>query len=79
MSGKRIRVVSYVIVASGAVNAQFRSGANTNLTGAMRLVEAGGVSAHFDGGLFQTAVGEALNLNLSAAVQVSGHLTYEEV
>lgn len=79
VSGKRIRVVAYAVVASGTVNVQFRSGDNTNLTGSMRLVEAGGIAHAFDGGLFQTAVGEALHINLSAPVAVGGYVVYEEV
>jgi len=79
VSGKRIRVVAYALVASAAVNVQFRSGSTTNLTGPMRLVEAGGVAHAFEGGLFQTNVGESLNINLSANVQVGGYVVYEEV
>ena len=29
--------------------------------------------------LFETAAGELLNLNLGGAVQVSGHVTYQEI
>lgn len=79
VSGKRIRVVAYAVVASGTVNVRFRSGSSTNLTGVMRLVEAGGIAHAFEGGLFQTDVGEALNINLSANVQVGGYLVYEEI
>lgn len=80
VSGKRIRVVAYAVVSSGAVNVRFRSGANTNLTGPMRLVEAGGVAHAFEGGLFETAVGDALNINLtSPPAQVGGYVVYEEV
>lgn len=79
VSGKRIRVVAYAVVSSGTVNVRFRSGSTTNLTGAMRLVEAGGVAHAFEGGLFQTDVGEALNINLSANTQVGGYVVYEEI
>jgi hypothetical protein len=79
VTGKKIKVVSYVLVASGAVSVQWRSNA-TALTGAMSLAGNGGLvvpgqpSAH----LLQTAVNEPLNLNLSAGVQVSGHVAYFE-
>lgn len=79
VSGKQIRVVAYAVVSSGTVNVRFRSGANTNLTGPMRLVEAGGVAHAFDGGLFQTNVGESLNINLSTNTQVGGYVVYEEI
>lgn len=79
VSGKQIRVVAYAVVSSGTVNVRFRSGANTNLTGIMRLVEAGGIAHAFDGGLFQTNVGESLNINLSTNTQVGGYVVYEEI
>lgn len=79
VSGKRIRVVAYALVAGGSVNVRFRSGSTTNLTGSMRLVEAGGIAHSFDGGLFQTAVSEPLIINLSTNTQVGGYVVYEEV
>lgn len=85
VAGKKIRVLSYVIIAAGAVTAKWQS-ASTDLTGAMSLAANGGaapsVSVLAPGGvygLFETASGEALNLNLGGAVNVSGHLTYIEV
>ena len=78
VSGKVIRVLSYVIVADGAVAAKFTSGtAGTALTGAMSLSANGGVAAPFNPvGHFQTGSGVALVLNLGAAVGARGHLTY---
>lgn len=82
-AGRRIRVVSYVLVAAGAVTAKWQS-ASTDLTGAMSLITGTPLpvapfplrhSGGYDGHL-QTAPGEALNLTLGGAVQVSGHLTY---
>lgn len=76
VSGKRIRVLSYAIVANAAVNVKFQS-ASTDLTGLLYLAANGGAAVAFEGmGCFQTAVGEALNINLSGAVAVGGHLTY---
>lgn len=72
----QIKVVSYVIVGGGAVSVTFQSGA-TALTGAMSLTAGGGVSANGAGSpLLQAAAATVLNINLSAAVQVSGHLAY---
>lgn len=79
----RIRVHNYVLVAGGTVNATFKSG-STALTGAMPLASTGGVSspnavpteAEQQACLFFTAKNEALVLNLSGAVQVSGHVAY---
>lgn len=78
VTGKRIRAVAFALVAAGTVNVKFKRG-STDITGTMRLVEAGGIAHAFEGGLFQTNVGEALNINLSANVQVGGYLVYEEI
>lgn len=79
VASKKIRVLSYVIVADAGVVAKFRS-ATTDITGAMALSANGGVSAGFNPyGHFETAAGVALNLNLGAAIGVRGHLTYLEV
>jgi hypothetical protein len=78
--GKQIRVLQYVLVAAGAVGAEFRSGSASALTGSMPLAANGGVGVSASVlGHFETALGEALTLNLSAAVSVAGHLTYVEV
>jgi hypothetical protein len=78
VSGRRIRVIAYALVASAAVDVKFRSG-NNDITGSMRLVEGGGIAHAYDGGLFQTAVGQPLNINLSANVNVGGYVVYREV
>jgi hypothetical protein len=82
ISDKKIRVVSYVIIAAGAVTAAWQSG-STPLSGPMSLAASGGASASIGilapigtYGLFQTNANEALNLNLGGAVNVSGHLCY---
>jgi hypothetical protein len=77
--GLKIKVLQYTIVAVGAVNATFRSAA-TAKTGAFPLVANSGIASPYvppnAGHLFETAANEALNLNLSAAVAVTGHITY---
>lgn len=78
VSGRKITVHGYTLVAAGAVTVQWRSAA-TAKTGVMSLAANGTVSAYSptaDMPLFQTAEGEALNLQLGGAVQVSGHLVY---
>jgi hypothetical protein len=79
VSGKRITVCGYAVIGDGAVDAKFRSG-TTDLTGPFGLAANGGVSYGGNQGspAFQTAKGAALNLNLSGAVQASGHVTYVE-
>jgi hypothetical protein len=78
VSGKRIRVIAYAVVASATVNIKFRSG-TTDITGSMRVVEGGGIAHAYDGGLFQTAVGQPLNINLSANATVGGYVVYREI
>lgn len=78
---KKIRVLSYLIVSAGTATAAFQSGATgTALTGAMSLIANGRISAEFSpAGHFETAAGVLLNLSLSAGIQMSGHLVYQEV
>lgn len=81
VTGKKIRVLSYAIVAAGAVTVRFESGADgTALSGVMSLAANGGLSCSFnEGGWFETAAATLLNMELGGAVQVSGHLSYIEV
>jgi len=78
VSGKRIRVIAYAVIANATVSIKFQSG-TTDITGSMRVVEGGGIAHAYDGGLFQTAVGQALNINLSANATVGGYVVYREV
>lgn len=80
VSGKKIRVLAYNFVASGAVNAKWRSG-TTDITGLTYMDAAGkGKVAPFSPvGWFETAASEALNLNLSGAVAVGGEVVYVEI
>lgn len=80
VTGKRILVLAYNYVSNGAVNAHWRS-ASTAITGPMYMDGAakGKVCPYNPKGWCKTAVGEALNLNLSAAVAVGGEITYAEI
>lgn len=76
----KIKVVGFFLVAAGAVAVRFKSGAGTNLTGAMPLAANGGLAvpagadfAH----IMETAINQALVLNLGGAIQVSGGLIYK--
>ena len=75
VSGKRIRVVSFFVVAAAANSITWKS-ATTAIAGPMALAQNGGVSAEAEVGLCETAMGEALNLALSAATQVGGGVAY---
>lgn len=77
--GKSLRVTDYTAVAAGTVSVKFKSAA-TDISGAMPLVANAQLqSVDAAAGVLQTAQGEALVLNLSAAIAVGGHLTYVEV
>jgi hypothetical protein len=79
VAGKKIRVLAYVLVASGGANTcEWRDGA-TPVSGGMGFDQYGGASAACSNGLFETTANTALNLNLSAATSVDGHITYVEV
>lgn len=75
VTGKKIRVLSYMVSKSDAVNMKFRSG-TTDITG---LLYNGAAPSFSPVGHFETAAGAALNINLSGAVAVGGHLVYVEV
>lgn len=81
VTSKKIRVTSLFMVAGGAVTARFQSGAGgTALTGQMVMAANGVLSLpHNPAGWFETAAGQLLNLELSAAVSVDGALNYVEV
>jgi hypothetical protein len=77
VTGKRIIVLSYTLLAGGTVNVTFQSAA-TAISGAMPLVANAGIAISDNNGLMDTVAGEALNLLSSDAIQVSGHLSYIE-
>ena len=78
VAGKQIKVHGYMLVAAGAVNVTWKNG-TTALTGAMTM--AAGTPIDADQGSdyawwFLLDTNTALNLTLSGAVQVSGHVSY---
>jgi len=80
VASKSIRVLSYVLVASGGANTvTWKSATAGNISGGMGVADTGGISANSETGLFQTTAGEALELTLSAATSVDGHISYIEV
>lgn len=82
VSSKKLRILGYVLTGNGAVNAKWVSHATTSTaTGLIYIAAAGGgAAAPFNPvGWFETVAGEALDLNLSGATAVGGHLVYIEV
>lgn len=80
VAGKKIRVLAIVLISDGTVDVRFESGAGgTALTGQMPLLVNTGFSIASAWGLFETASNTLLNLELSAAINVHGWITYIEV
>jgi len=81
VSAKKIRVLSLTVVAVGAVDFRLEDGAaGTALSGIMSLTTNSGFTLPFSPvGHSETTANTLLNMELSAAVQVSGLLTYVEV
>jgi hypothetical protein len=79
VTGKRIRVLQFALVAVGAVTVRFESAASgTALTGQMSFAANGGIAPPFcPVGHFETVAGELLNLELGGAVSVDGWLVYQ--
>lgn len=80
VSGKKIRVVGGMLMATADITVKFQSGAGgTDLTGPLPVGAKGGFAiATSPWGSFETASGALLNLNLSAGA-VGGFLVYLEV
>lgn len=82
VTSKKIRVLSYSLMAAGAVNARFQTAvAGAYLTGLKYFAAAGaGIVAPYNPkGWFETVAGDLLNLELSGAVAVGGEFSYIEV
>lgn len=80
VTSKKIRVLNYVLVSNGTVNAKWVSVSTGDISGLSYLVANTGVSSGYaPTGHFETTAGEALSLNLSGAVAVGGHISYIEV
>lgn len=81
VTGKRIRVMSFVGVATAAATVAFQSGAGgTALTGTMALAANGQINLPYNpSGHCETAAGALLNLSMGVTGPVTGVLTYKEV
>jgi len=87
-AGYRIRVYGYFIKATGTVNVTLKSGAAGTVhagpmactaTDAEMIAPLGPIGPGGQMGWFDTDVGADLNVNLSAGVQVGGHIAYDYV
>jgi hypothetical protein len=83
VAGSAVRVTSFCLSFGSAVNVKFKDGATSDLTGLLYALGTAplpiraapsGANAR---GHFQTSKGNALVLNLSAAIAVGGWIVYE--
>lgn len=85
VTGKKIRVLQMMLMAAGTVNVYITSGAGGTVifggsTNKINLVASTGfVLPYSPVGWFETASATLLNINLSAAIAVSGGFVYVEV
>jgi len=82
VAGKRIKVLHYAVGCDQNVDIYWKSN-STAITGPIFLASSTSVSAGYGAsspaglvGMFETNVGEDLNLNLNGAKTVGGHITY---
>lgn len=76
VAGARIRVLSVVLVSTLANSVKFMS-ASTDISATFPLAANGGVVLPFnEHGWFETAIGEALNLNMTAATATGVQVHY---
>ena len=82
VSGKKIRVIGYVLSNGGGatINVKFQSATTDKSSTKMLAASGGGMSVGAPAGFyFETVAGEALNLNLDAVGTVGLDVTYAEV
>lgn len=82
VTGKKIRVIALVLVASGGANSvRLESGASgTAITGVMDIIDNGQLVLPYNpAGWCETAAAALLNMELSAATAVAGVLGYVTV
>lgn len=79
VSGKQIVVMSIIVVLGAAETTLIFKSGSTNISGSMVFADNSGINKGYSPmGHLETAVGEALILNLSAASLTGGFLTYIE-
>ena len=77
--GKRIKVVGMVVISTLANNVNFLSAA-TSISATFPLAATGGfILPYNNAGWAKTAVGEALNVNMTVATPTGVHVLYEEI
>ncbi len=75
-AGLRIRIVNMFLICSAAVAVTLKSGAATNLSGAMSFAANSGMGFNGDFNPLQCNLAQAFVINLGGNVQVSGFVLY---
>jgi hypothetical protein len=75
VSGKKIRVLQYLITTVDGLNLTFKSG-STSISA--NIAATGAMSPYCPHGFFETAAGEALGFAIDAAESTSVHVVYVE-
>lgn len=75
VTGKKIRVLQFLITTVDGLNLVFKSGSTTI---SANIAAAGVISPYCPHGFFETAAGEALGFNIDAAESTSVHVVYVE-
>lgn len=76
IAGKRIRLVAAMLTAAGAVNVKWQSGNNDRSSAVVLSAAGDGFVLPFNpAGWVETDAAAALNLHLSGAVAITGHVT----
>ncbi len=81
VTGKAIRVLSYVMSAAGAAAIKWQSTTSNQLSGLGIAMATNStvVAPHNPSGWFQTVAGELLNIENSTGANIGGHGTYVEI
>lgn len=75
VSGKKIRVLAFLVTTVDGLNLTFKSGSTTI---SANIASSGVMSAYCPHGWFETGAGEALGFNIDAAESTSVHVVYIE-
>jgi hypothetical protein len=79
VAAQTVRVFKLFLVAAAPVLLKFKNGAGTDLTPYMTFTAGGSMVLDFDSApWFVTAAGNGFIINLSAPVQVSGQISYQQ-
>jgi hypothetical protein len=82
VTGKKIRVLGYVLNVNAAGTVQWKTAASANLSGLMEFVDGGGLVVPCcdptgEVFWFETVAGEALTITTAAGVDALGHIVYQ--